>query len=389
MSLVGLYTLVVAGLGSVVHANASFPVSLLATALIAVLFAPLREWIQRAVNRLMFGERDDPYRVLSRLGQRVEGALAPEAVMPTIVETVAGALKLPYAAIMLKQGDDYRLVASRGEPRDNLLRLPLVYQGELVGQLLLALRSPGEAFTSADRRLVEDLARHAGVAAQAVRLTTDLQRSRERLVTAREEERRRLRRDLHDGLGPGLAGVSLKLHAARTRLADDPATEELVAGSQAQVEAAIADIRRLVYALRPPALDELGLVPALTEQAEQYSLNGLRVLVDAPECLPQLSAALEVAAYRIALEALTNVVRHAQAQTCNLRLSLTASPGSELRLEVSDDGVGLRANTQAGVGWMSMRGGTCVIEPGDTCGTRVLARLPVQPLPARDQDQEA
>jgi len=117
--------------------------------------------------------------------------------------------------------------------------------------------------------------------------------------------------------------------------------------------------------------------------------------VDAPECLPQLSAALEVAAYRIALEALTNVVRHAQAQTCNLRLSLTASPGSELRLEVSDDGVGLRANTQAGVGWMSMReraaelGGTCVIEPGDTCGTRVLARLPVQPLPARDQDQEA
>src|SRR5205807_4399217 len=180
---VGIYSLVVAGLGTLVHVRESFALSLLAAGMVAVLFQPIRIRLQRGVNRLMYGERDDPYAVLSRLSQRLEATLAPEPVLPTIVETVAQALKLPYAAIALKQGDELITAASYGLSQDNPFILPLVYHTETIGQLLFAPRAPGEAFTTADRRLLEDIAHQAGVAAHAVRLTADLQRSRERLVT--------------------------------------------------------------------------------------------------------------------------------------------------------------------------------------------------------------
>jgi signal transduction histidine kinase len=214
-----------------------------------------------------------------------------------------------------------------------------------------------------------------------VRLTADLQRSRERLVTAREEERRRLRRDLHDGLGPALASLTLKLDAARNLLARDPAaTGALLLELKTQTQTAIADIRRLVYDLRPPALDELGLISAIREHAARdVSATGLHVSVEAPDHLPPLPAAVEVAAYRIALEAMTNVVRHAHARQCVIRLSLADA----LQLEIMDDGLGLAAGRPAGVGLHSMReraaelGGTCVIGPGPGGGTRVVARLPL------------
>src|SRR5207247_5901746 len=195
---VGVYVLVVGTLGTLLHTFGDFPISLLATGLVAVLFQPLRARLQRGVNRLMYGERDDPYAVLSRLASRLQATLAPESVFPTIVETVAQALKLPYAAIALKQDDEFITAASYGLSQDNPFILPLVYHTEPIGELLLAPRAPGEAFTAADRRLLEDIAHQAGAAAHAVRLPADLQRSREHLVTAREEERRRLRRDLHD-----------------------------------------------------------------------------------------------------------------------------------------------------------------------------------------------
>jgi signal transduction histidine kinase len=213
-----------------------------------------------------------------------------------------------------------------------------------------------------------------------VRLTADLQRSRERLVTAREEERRRLRRDLHDGLGPQLASLTLTLAAARELLRHDvDAADVLLQELAIHTQAAIADIRRVVYDLRPPALDDLGLVLALREQAAQYSQAGLQITIAAPERLPQLPAAVEVAAYRIVQEALTNVVRHAQAQTCTVRLAL----GDALDLEVKDDGVGLPQGGRAGVGLTSIRertaelGGTCRIESTPGAGTCIQARLPL------------
>lgn len=378
---VALYVLVVGSLGVLLQIQGNLVVSLLATGLVAVLFHPLRTRLQRAVNRLMYGERDDPHAVLSRLGSRLETTLAPEAVLPTLVEMVAQALKVPYVAIALKQGDTFTVTASHGLLQDEPVVLPLVYRSETIGQLLLAPRAPNEVFTPADRKLLENIAHQAGVAAYAVGLTTDLQHSRERLVTTREEERRRLRRDLHDGLGPTLASLALRLDAARNLLRLNPtAADQLLAELKLQLQATIADIRRLVYDLRPPALDELGLVSALREQAMHYSqFNGLSVSLEAPERLPDLSAAVEVAAYRIALESLTNVARHAQAQTCHIRLACA----NELDLEIVDDGLGLPKHHHTGVGLSSMReraaelGGSCVIEARATTGTRVWAQLPL------------
>jgi signal transduction histidine kinase len=389
-TVVGLYVLVVGGFGTLLQTRENFAVSLLAAGLVAVLFAPLRNRLQRGVNHLMYGERDEPYAVLSRLGQRLEVTLAPDAVLRTIVETVAQALKLPHAAITLKQGGKFAVAAEYGPPAGEPVIIPLVYQTEQVGQLILSPRSPGEEFTSSDRRLLDDLARQAGAAVHAVRLTADLQHSRERLVAAREEERRRLRRDLHDGLGPQLAAQTLKVGSARSLYPRDPAgADALLSELEADTEAALSEVRRLVYNLRPPALDELGLAGAIREAAARYGAHRttkgsddtqrLHISVETPETSPSLPAAVEVAAYRIAQEALTNVVRHAGASSCVVRLSL----GDVLELEVIDDGVGLPEDRHTGVGLTSMReraaelGGTCVIRALPGAGTRVLARLPL------------
>src|SRR5215211_1135902 len=205
---VGIYVLAIVALGALFQAQGNLAVSLTATGLVAIVFQPLRGRLQRGVNRLMYGERDDPYAVVSRLGRRLEATLAPEAVLPTVLETIAQALKLPYAAILLKESEGFRTAAAYGSTRGEPETLSLVYQREEIGRLVLSPRAPGEGFSDADRSLLEDLARQAEVAVHAVRLTTDLQHSRERLVATREEERRRLRRDLHDGLGAQLAGLN-------------------------------------------------------------------------------------------------------------------------------------------------------------------------------------
>jgi signal transduction histidine kinase len=272
------------------------------------------------------------------------------------------------------------IAAAYGRPTGDPVHLPLVYQAETVGALLVAPRAPGESFTPAEQRLLEDIAQQAGVAAHTVRLTADLQRSRERLITAREEERRRLRRDLHDGLGPQLASLTLTIAAARELLRQDvDAADRLLQELAIHTQTAIADIRRVVYALRPPALDDLGLLLALREQAAHYSRVGLQITIDGPDHLPPLPAAVEVAAYRIVQEALTNVVRHARAQSCAVSLTLSDA----LDVEISDDGVGLPLARRAGVGLTSMRerteelGGTCEIESTSGRGTCIRVRLPL------------
>src|SRR5215207_10045919 len=394
---VGIYVLAVGALGALFQTRGNLGVSLLATGAVAVLFQPLRSRLQRGVNRLMYGERDDPYAVTSRLGRRLEATLAPEAVLPTVVETIAQALKLPYAAILLKEGEGFRSAAAYGSPTAEPEALPLVYQREEVGRLVIAPRAPGEAFSSADRHLLEDLARQAEVAVHAVRLTADLQSSRERLVTTREEERRRLRRDLHDGIGPSLTGLALQLHAARKLVRPRPEdAEETLARLEQRTEETLSEMRRLIYGLRPPALDDLGLIPSIRQQAQSQGMvdlsigtkpderweNRLVFSMDIPEELPPLPAAVEVACYRIVQEALTNAARHAHAKTCQLRLSVGRGAGV-LEVEITDDGAGIPEYRVAGVGLSSMReraeelGGTLVVEPGPQGGTRLLARLPL------------
>lgn len=381
---VGLYVVVVGYLGAVFATGDHLAFSLVATSIVAVLFQPAKERLQRAVNQLMYGVRDDPYAVLTRLGQRLEATLAPEAILPTVVETVAQALKLPYAAIALEEGNELVPNAAYGVPTGEIVTMPLIAQSAVIGQLQLAPRVPGEPFSLADRGLLEGIAAQAAIAAHAVQLTADLQRSRERLVSTREEERRRLRRDLHDGLGPALASLTLKLDAARNQLVRNPTvTDTLLADAKAQTQSAIADIRRLIYNLRPPALDDLGLVAAIRQHAEHLNFalgaDGLRVSIDAPASLPPLPAAVEVAAYRIALEALTNVARHAGAHQCVIRFW---PEDANLKVEITDDGGGLPHHHRPGVGIHSMReraeelGGTCLIERLPGSGTRVEVRLP-------------
>ena len=336
---VATYVAVVALLGRLFEPN-GLPVALVATGVVAVVFQPLRERLQRAVNRLMYGQRNDPYTALSLLGRRLEAAIPAGQVLPQVTETVAQALRVPYAAIELRHGDTFEAAASHGRPSPIALQLPLVYQGDTIGRLVVAPRAPGEPFSAADIRLLEDLARGAGVAAFAVRLTSDLQRSREHLVVAREEERRRLRRDLHDGLGPTLAGIGLQIETVRGLVRDDPhSAEALLAKLKTETQAAIASIRTIAYNLRPPALDELGLVGALREEGARFTSNsrGLRISITAMDDLPALPAAVEVAAYRIALEAMTNAARHAGATSCVVRV--VANDG--LDVDVRDDGCGV------------------------------------------------
>jgi len=388
-SIVGLYVLVVGSLGTLLQTGETLFVPLLAAGLAAALFAPLRTRLQRGVNHLMYGDRDEPYAVLARLGQHLESTLAPDAVLPTVAITVKEALKLPYAAIELERNGTFETVAATGEPVEDPLRLALVYRGETVGILVVGPRIGEEAFTPADRRLLDDLAPQIGVAAHTVRLTdealrlsADLQRSRERLVTAREEERRRLHRDLHDGLGPMLGSFTLKLDVAGDLLERDPAAAlALLRALKAQVQGALNEIRQVVYTLRPSALDDLGLLGAIRETAAQYGARGLSISTEAPEVLPPLPAAVEVAAYRIVQEALTNIVRHAHTREGVVRLKLDEGAGT-LRLEISDDGRGLSSGRGRGVGIASMReraaelGGDCVVESLSAGGTRVRASLP-------------
>lgn len=381
---IAFYIIIVGGFALYFRNNeTNLVISFIATGIVAILFEPLRQRLQRTVNRLMYGERDDPATVLTRLSQRLDSSLAPDSVLQTIVETLAQTLRLPYAAITFFSLDEEpRIIAEFGRPPSEVTHLPLTYQTERVGELILAPRASGESFSPADMKLISIIAQQAGLAAYTVRLNNDLQKSRERLVTAQEEERRRLRRDLHDGVGPTLASLSQRLDTAADLVESDPGRSvQLLKDLKGQVKGTLAEIRRLVYALRPPVLDEFGLVSAIREHVAQYSgPNGLSITFDVTEPMPPLPAAVEVAAYRIALEAFTNIINHAQATTCHIKVR---TEDNCLVLEVADNGTGISGNRQTGVGLTSMReraaelGGEYFIENVPAGGTRVGARLPL------------
>ncbi|MFN2135647.1 MAG: histidine kinase [Candidatus Promineifilaceae bacterium] len=382
LSVVAVYALVVGALGALFHSQGNFVLAILATGLIAVLFQPVRERLQRSANRLMFGERDDPYAVLSKLGVQLQTTTTPEAMLQSVVGTIATALKLPYVAIELAGKDGRLSGAAVGTAVAQTAEFPLRYQNETVGYLVVSPRSPGEIFTERERQLLSDISGQTGAMAYAVRLTAALQRSRETLVLAREEERRRIRSDLHDELGPTLASQTFALDAALDALEHDPQTAaDLLRTLKIQNQATVAEIRRLVYELRPPTLDELGILGAL--QAHVAKLDGrsaptIQISSD-PDPLPALSAAVEVAAFRITLEAITNVVRHARARRCEVLLKVV---GTALHIEVSDDGIGMPAKPRPGVGLHSMReraeelGGSLLVV-NDLPGARVTAVLPL------------
>jgi signal transduction histidine kinase len=380
---VALYVLVVGSLGTLLQLQGNLLVSLVATGLVAVLFQPLRERLQRSVDRLMYGERNDPYRLLAKLSQDSAATLTPQNVIPTMLKTVVHGLKLPYGSVLLYLDDD-EVVAEQGHAATEPVVFPLLHQGERIGEMHVEPRSPTEPFTPADMHLLETVAQQVSVAAHSVRQTLELKRSRERLITTREEERLRIRRDLHDGLGPTLAGLNLQVNSLRRLIRDDPATEAAVNELRNELKGAIGEIRGLVYDLRPPSLDQLGLTGALKQLTENLSppgdpasvLPGITLALPESLCLPP---ATEVAVYRIVQEALTNVVKHAQAHSAMVMIEL----GRELNLCIQDDGQGMREGYRAGVGLRSMReraeelGGQLHINAQPGQGTRISVRLPL------------
>ena len=374
------YVAVVGLVGATLSSRGDLLVSLVVTGIVAVCFQPVRESMQRFVNRLMYGDRDDPYAAIAGLGRTLASSLRPDAVFPTVVETIGRTLALQYVglAIAADAPREARVAAEHGTPGADVLAFPLVHQGIAVGELRLSPRV-GERLRERDHRLIVDLVPQVAAAVHAVGLSHELQSARQRIVQLREEERRRIRRDLHDGLGPALAGLTFTLEAVRNLTDSDlERADELLVSATRQVQTMIGDVRQLIYGLRPPALDQLGLAASLRGLASQESSPETTVTIDAPSALPALPAAVEVAAFWIAQEALTNVKRHAHARTCNVRVAVEQTA---LRLEIADDGGGLSQGS-TGIGLHTMReraaeiGGTCEIGSRTGGGTLVAASLP-------------
>jgi signal transduction histidine kinase len=381
--IVAIYIAIVAGLGALFESQTNLLTGLVAAGVVALLFHPLRGGLQRRVNRMLYGERDDPAAVLSRLAHQLESAGAPSAILPDLVQTIAHTLKIPYVAIWLPGGaDQTQPVAVWGATRGPTQTIPLTVRQEVIGHLVVAPRGPHERFTRHERELLATIAALTATTVQAVQLSDKLRRSRLHIVTAREDERRRLRRDLHDGLGPQLASQTLGLEAVAQLIPSNPEKAQTVLSSlKQQAEEAIRDVRRIVYDLRPPALDDLGLLGALRQSAARYETGELHFRLNVPSTLPELPAAVETAVYRIAQEAMTNVVRHAEATSCTIRLYCA---DGEVVVEVRDDGRGLARNHPSGVGLQAMKeratelDGQLVLDALPGGGTLVQARLPLE-----------
>jgi two-component system NarL family sensor kinase len=354
--------------------------SVAGVAAVAVAVQPLRQRVERAVDRLMRGRLAEPLAVLSALASRLEDAIVPDDVLDAIVAAIRTELNLPYVVIELA-GDAGR--ASSGDLAPIGARFDIVWQGETIGELGVATRIAGEPLRDSESRLLDELCRRAATAVEAARLESELKRSRERLVLNREEERRRLRRDLHDGLGPALAGLSLRADvAADVVLADPASARDQLLEVQYRLKEAVAEVRRVVSDLRPPALDELGFVGALREQAIRIAGLDMRLRIDVDASgLHALPAAIEVAAYRIVGEALTNVVRHANATSCRVDVVMNGA----LIVTIHDDGDGfeLEELPRDGVGLESMSersaevGGTLTLTSRPGAGTVVRVWLPI------------
>lgn len=348
---------------------------------LALVFHSARVRVQRAVDRMFFGRRGDPLALIEDLDRTLREAATPPEALAGAVRVVRAGLRLPGVAVVvvLPSGEEVR--AQDGTvPGTAALEVPLALHGEQVGRLLVASRTPGEPVHGSDQRALASLAGPLASAAYALRLSGDLEESRRRLLDTREEERRRLRRDLHDGLGPQLAGVVMGLDVVGSALSrgDAERAAELTRVVGAQAREAVADVRRLAHGLRPPVLDDLGLVGALRSAWPAAAPAGTTVEVQADGDLADLPAAVEVAAYRIAQEAVTNAVRHAAAARVVVRLRAC---DDAVTLEVQDDGAGLPADVTPGLGLASMReraaevGGWCSVGPAAT-GTLVTAHLP-------------
>ncbi len=381
-AIVLVYTGSVAGLGRFVGGNAPTWLLVGATGVIAVVAEPFRRRVASAVDRLTFGTRDDPLQIVRDVVDHV-GAQSGDELLPALAASLRRELRLDRVAIDVRTASGWDRAALVGPETPHERQVELLQRDEVVGRLVVGW-GDGAHLRARDERVLAELVAPLGLAVGWVGLAAQLRRSNMASTVAREEERRRLRRDFHDGLGPALTGVSLGLRTAVRQLERSPnaaclaAPRELLDRIADEVDALIGEVKRIARDLRPTALDQFGLVAAVSEFTRSFG-EALEFRLSLPDTAIDLPAAVEVATYRIVSEAVTNVVRHAHASCC----WLTISVDDDVDIDVSDDGVGIAAATAGGVGWAAMRerafelGGVCSIESRESSGTRVHVRLPL------------
>lgn len=375
-----LLTVVIAGLYVLtVTVGASFGYELpafgsgIVAAAVAMAVLPLRERLQALIDRLLYGDRRQPYEAIKRLAERTHDASTVGAVLSELAATVAASLRVPWVQVEVER----HTVEVGNRPQTAEERTVELASGDQTVGTISVATGPGRSFRDEDVALFTDLGRHGGLAVQAALLVEAVVASRQRLVLAREEERRQLRRDLHDQLGPTMASIAMQLGALRGMVRSDPdeLAEQLTRLAGA-AQRSLDDVRRVARELRPPALDDVGLAAGLHQLAGSL---GVALHTEDVE-LPPLHAAVEVAAYRIGAEAVTNIARHAKATEAALCIEVS---GGVMLLTVRDNGGGLNGRENVGVGMLTMReraeelGGSLLIDSPPGQGVTVTATLPL------------
>ncbi|MFF0818035.1 histidine kinase [Rhodococcus sp. NPDC003318] len=390
VGLIALYVLVATSLTSLLPTSDSVVAQAVAAGTVAVAVMPVRSWLQRRVRDLVYGAGADPARAFRDLGNRFASAQAPDELLAELATGVAVALRLESVAVW-RVGEPEPVVRY-GDPIVEESVVELVHRGAQVGRLA-ATAPPGESLDMRARKSLSELGSVVATGLVLVQASRDLDAARERLSTVRLEERRVIRRELHDGLGPSLAGIRLGLQGVRNLLAVDPdAAARLLDSLQQQLDHQIDGVRSLSRTLFPPILDELGLAAALHDLAAQHARAGFTLDVHA-QVPSTLDATASAAAYGIAVEAVSNARRHSGADGCRVEVVCAApdsahdrpaaSGAAELTVVVLDTGSGIDPGRVGGVGTRSMReradavGGTLVIDSPPPGGTRVTARLPL------------
>jgi signal transduction histidine kinase len=383
-----VYVAIVVGVGTAVGSSGNPVLSGVAAAVVALAFQPVRRWGQRLANRLVYGKRATPYEILSEFSSRLGEAYDPEDVLPRMARILADGTGSKRADVWLYVGDELRSAASwpvTDEPTDEIPAEPLApgfvpvrHRDELLGALSVQ-KASGESLTSNESKLVDDLAAQAGLVLRNVALTEqlrmrleELHASRQRLVGAQDEERRKIERNIHDGAQQQLVALAVKQRLAASLIGtNDERASAMLAELQIETNAALDDLRDLARGIYPPLLADRGLAAALDAQARKAALP---VTVDA-DGIGRFPQDVEATVYFCTLEALNNVAKYADATHATVRLS---NGNGELRFEVTDDGRGFdSASTGYGTGLQGMAdrlaavGGELTIRSAPGAGTTI------------------
>jgi signal transduction histidine kinase len=349
-------------------------VALATLAVVALLAAAAHDQLQQVVDRVVVGHRQDPEAVLTSLRRRLDLATGPLDALGQLAQGLSDTLRLPY--VRIESVEPALPPVTSGTLVGETVSVPVIEGTDRVGTLTVGRRAGASRLTRRDRRTLEAVAGQVGTLLRQAALSAEIQSHREQLVTTREDERRRLRHDLHDGVGPSLAGIAMQLDGLADRLTEQPDLAARAQAARDDLRRAVSSVRRMVDGLRPPALDDMGLEGALRQLVDRYD-GQVSLRCDVP---PDLPAATEAAAYLIVSEAVTNAMRHSGCGHCQVDLA-PASPW--LVITVADDGSGIPESAPRGVGLTSMRdraaevGGLLEVTT-TTKGTSIRTHLPLE-----------